>query len=382
MQLLKLQVEYAIVLLYIQNLQQGGFLMKLLFDEIALGKIRVKNRLVRSATFEFGCDDIGHYRQNMYDIYESLAKGGVGMIITGMVGVDENSRISQYMAKTYDDTFTDGLKKLTEMVHGYGCKIVVQIAHNGAKVPKTDAGLPPMAPSKLVDKNYREMSSEDLQSLIDSFATAAIRCKEAGADGIQIHAAHGYIISQFLSPIFNHRMDEYGPTIEKRAKILFDIYNAIRAVVGNDYPIWVKINSSDLEKDGLAFEECQWVCDRLSDMGIDAIEVSGGISTTFHNASAQPVRNKQEEAHFYQEAKQIAKNNKADIISVGGYRTPELLEEKLNQSSIKAISLCRPLICEPGLVNRWQSGNLKKAKCVSCNKCFEPGELSCKVFPQ
>ena len=356
--------------------------MKSLFDEITLGKIRVKNRIVRSATFEYGGDDSGRYRQNMYDVYESLAKGGVALIITGMVGIDENSRVNPYMVKTYDDSFAGGLKKLTEIVHDYGCKIVVQIAHDGAKVPKTDTGLPPMAPSKLADKNYREMSSEDIQSLIVSFMTATIRCKEAGADGVQIHAAHGYLISQFLSPIFNHRADEYGGAIEKRAKILFDIYNAIRAAVGNDYPIWIKLNSSDLEESGLTFEECQWVCDQLTDMGIDAIEVSGGISITPRSAPARPVRNRQEEGHFYQEANRIAENSKVDIISVGGHRTPELLEEKLNQSNVKAISLCRPFICEPDLVNRWQSGNLEKAKCVSCNKCFAPGELSCKVFPR
>lgn len=354
--------------------------MKSLFDEITLGKIRVKNRLVRSATFEYGADDSGCYRQNMYNIYENLGKGGVGLIITGMVGVDENARVSPFMVKTYDDTFSDGLRKLVELVHGYGCKIVVQIAHNGAKVPKTDTGLPPMAPSKLPDKNYREMTHNDVQSLIENFTSAAIRCKEAGADGVQIHAAHGYLISQFLSPIFNHRTDEYGGNIDKRAKVLFDIYHSIRAAVGNDYPIWIKINSSDIEEGGLTFEECRWICGQLSDMGINAIEVSGGISISPSSSSAQQVRSKQDEGRFYEEAKQMAENIKTDFISVCGYRTPELLEEKLNQSNIKAISLCRPFICESDLANRWQSGNLAKAKCVSCNKCFAPGELSCKVF--
>lgn len=356
--------------------------MKSLFDEIILGKISVKNRLVRSATFEYAGDANGHYRQNVCDIYERLAKGGVGLIITGMVGVDGNSRVSPYMVKAYDDAFVGGLKKLTEIVHDHGCKIVVQIAHNGAKVSKTDTGLPPMAPSKLAGKDYREMSVGDIKALIDSFTTTAIRCKEAGADGVQLHAAHGYLISQFLSPIFNHRTDEYGGTITKRAKILFDIYSSIRAAVGEDYPIWVKLNSSDLEEGGLTFEECGLVSDQLANMGVDAIEVSGGISITPHSMSAQPVRNKQEEGHFYQAARRIAETSNADIISVGGYRTLELLEEKLNQSNIKAISLCRPLICEPDLANKWQSGDSHEVKCVSCNRCFAPAELSCKVFPR
>lgn len=354
--------------------------MKSLFDEITLGKIKIKNRLVRSATFESGYNENGYYQQNMYDIYENLAKGGIGLIITGMVGIDENARINPFMVKTYDNSFLKHIQRMSNLVHGYGCKAVIQIAHDGAKVPKTDMGLPPLAPSAIAGKNYREMSHEDIESVIEHFATAAICCKNAGADGIQIHAAHGYLISQFLSPIFNHRTDIYGSSIHNRAMFLFAIYNSIRSAVGSSYPIWIKINSSDLDENGLTFEECQWVCNQLSDMGIDAIEISGGISLTPDNASAQPMRNQQEEGYFYKEAKQIAEISKADIISVCGYRTPQLLEEKLNESNIKAFSLCRPLICEPALANRWHSGNLAKAKCISCNKCFVPGELSCRIF--
>jgi 2,4-dienoyl-CoA reductase-like NADH-dependent reductase (Old Yellow Enzyme family) len=356
--------------------------MKSLFDEITLGKIEVQNRLVRSATFEYGADQEGRYGQKMYDIYENLAKGGVGLIITGMVGVDENARVTPFMVKTYDGTFTVELQKLTELVHRYGSKMVVQIAHCGVKVQKTDAGLPPVAASKLPDKDYRELSIKDIQLLIDSFVTAATRCKDAGADGIQIHASHGYLLSQFLSPVFNKRTDEYGGSIERRAKIVFDVYDAVRAAVGGHYPIWFKINSSDLEENGLTFEECQWVCERLADMGVDAIEVSGGISISPESAPARQVQGEQDEGYFYRQAGQIAEKCKTDIISVGGYRTPELLEKKLNEGEVKAISLCRPFICEPDLANRWQSGNLAKAQCISCSKCFSPGELSCKVFPQ
>lgn len=354
--------------------------MKSLFDEIKLGKIGVKNRLVRSATFEYGGNEEGNYKQEMYDIYENLARGGVGLIITGMVGADENSRVTDSMIKTYDSSFTAGLQKLVQLVHGYDSKIVVQIAHCGIKVQNTDSGLPPMAASKLPGKDFREISPENIRKLIESFTKAALCCKEAGADGIQIHASHGYLLSEFLSPIFNKRTDEYGGGIEKRSKIIFDIYNSIRLAVGNDYPIWIKVNSSDLEEDGLTFKECQWLCEQLSNMGIDAIEISGGVAVSMDSAPARAVKDRQEEGYFYQEAEEIAEKNKADIISVGGYRTPELLEEKLNEGNIKAISLCRPFICEPDLANRWKSGNRTKAKCVSCNRCFSPGKLSCATI--
>lgn len=356
--------------------------MKTMCDEIILGKIPVKNRFVRSATFEYGGDENGRFRQNMYDTAEKLSKGGVGLLITGMVAVDENAGINQNMIKAFDDTFPSGMQKLADLVHRHGSKIVVQIAHCGVKVKKTDAGLSPVAASKLPDTDYRKLSRDDIRSLAGSFATAALRCRETGADGIQIHAAHGYLLNEFLSPLFNRRTDDYGGTIENRARIVFDVYRAIRDAVGNDYPVWIKINASDMEKGGMSFEESIWVCGQLSEMGIDAIEISGGVSLSPDSAPARKVSDRQEEAYFAREAKIAAENLKADVIGVGGYRTPDVLNEKLNERNIKAIALCRPFICEPGLVNRWKSGGSERAKCVSCNRCFTPGPLSCKVFPE
>ncbi|MDL2289504.1 NADH:flavin oxidoreductase [Clostridia bacterium OttesenSCG-928-F22] len=354
--------------------------MKSMFDEVTIGKIAVKNRFVRSATFEYGGDENGCFRQNIYDIIKALAKGEVGLIITGMMAVDENAGITPNMIKTFNDAFPAGMRRLAELVHQHGSKVVVQIAHCGAKVKETDAGLPPVAPSKLANTEYREMSLADIEALTHSFAAAAIHCKEAGADGVQLHAAHGYLLSQFLSPIFNHRTDAYGGSIENRARIVFEIYRAVRDAVGADYPVWLKINSSDIEKDGLSFEESLWVCEQLSEMGVDVIEVSGGISVSKNSAPARMVKNREQEGYFSKEALAISKKVAADVISVGGYRTLASLDEKLNEGEIKAISLCRPFISEPDLVSRWKTGNAEKARCISCNKCFAPGPLDCKVF--
>jgi 2,4-dienoyl-CoA reductase-like NADH-dependent reductase (Old Yellow Enzyme family) len=355
--------------------------LKTLFDEISLGGVKVRNRLARSATFEFGADEEGRYARSMYDLYKGLAEGGVGLIISGMVGVDENSRIAPQMVKTYDDTFTQRLGELAKLVHDHGSKLVTQIAHCGARVSKTDSGKAPMGMSSLPGQDIRELGLEDIHRLIAGFAEAALRCKEAGVDGVQIHAAHGYLLSQALSPIFNHRADAYGGSIENRAKLLLSVYSAIREAVGDDYPIWVKINSSDNMDGGFTFEECRWVCEQLSKMAIDAIEVSGGINVAKGSASVKNLQNEQWEGYFFKEALAIANQVETDVISVGGHRTPELLEQKLNAGNIKGISLCRPFIAEPALVNRWRSGQTDKAVCVSCNKCFAPGPLSCKVFP-
>jgi 2,4-dienoyl-CoA reductase-like NADH-dependent reductase (Old Yellow Enzyme family) len=287
------------------------------------------------------------------------------------------------MVKTYDDTFIERLRKLAGEVHDHGSRLVIQIAHCGVRVPKTDSGEPPLGISSLPGQNVREMSQTDIGRLTDSFADAALRCKKAGTDGVQIHAAHGYLLSQALSPIFNKRADAYGGAIDNRAKLVFDVYKAIRGAVGGNYPVWIKINSSDLVDGGLTLDESRWVCGRLSKMGIDAIEVSGGIAVSRESMPSRRVQDAQGEGYFYQEAVAIAGKVEAgtDVLSVGGYRTPELLERKLNEGNLenlKGFSLCRPFIVEPGLANRWRSGQTEKAKCISCNRCFAPGTLSCK----
>ncbi len=358
--------------------------MKKLFEEITLGKIPVRNRLVRSATHEYGGTEDGLYTPHIFHLYQGLAKGGVGLIISGMVGIDANARLVPTMIKAYDDSFVPGLKELADAVHTHGCKLVMQISHCGAKVKQTDSGEDPVGMSSLPDrpeKTIRELTTGQLAQVVASFAATAARCKSAGADGVQIHGAHGYLISQSLSPIFNRRTDAYGGPIENRARLLFEVYRAIRAAVGEDYPVWIKINSSDVSEGGLTFDECAWVCSQLDDMGINAIELSGGIGISRESAAARLVKEEKDEGYFFDEALELAGKIKADVISVGGYRTPALLEQRLNAGNIKALSLGRPLIAEPGLPNRWREGDTRKAICISCNKCYAPEPLSCKVFP-
>jgi 2,4-dienoyl-CoA reductase-like NADH-dependent reductase (Old Yellow Enzyme family) len=356
--------------------------MKTLFEHTVIGGIKIKNRLLRSATFENGANEDGLYSQRMTEIYAELANGGIGAIITGMVGIDENSRVNSHMVKTYDDTFTERLSELSQTVHSCDCALIVQIAHCGAKVPQTDSGDAPFGMSSLPEREIREFTKTDIQRLTEDFAKSALRCKNAGADGVQVHASHGYLISQALSPIFNKREDEYGGTIENRARLLFDVCRTIRNAVGNDYPVWVKINSDDYEKGGLTRDESLWVCQQVSKLGIDAIEVSGGIAVSRESAPARPVHSEQQEGYFFDNALAIAETCETDIISVGGYRSVELMEHKLNQGNIKGFSLSRPLIAEPDLVNRWKSGDLAQSKCISCNKCFSPGRFGCRTFPR
>lgn len=356
--------------------------MKRIFEPATIGGISSKNRLVRSATQEGLAVENGHIGENLLSVYQALAKGGVGIVITGMVGVDDNSRIFPQMVKAYDDAFALGMRKIVENAHENDCKIVVQIAHNGAKA-NPDNGSAPVGPSDITlgKKTVEAMTQSQIKEVVNSFATTALRCKEAGADGVQIHGAHGYLLSQFLSPFFNHRSDAYGGSIGNRARIIFETYDAIRSAVGNNYPVWIKINSSDFVEGGLSATESLWVCKELDKRGINGIEVSGGIGVSPESAPTRFSVNPGG-GTFSEYALSVAENIGASVISVGGYRTPEEIEHLLNMGKVSAVSMCRPLICEPDLPQTWKQDNRHKARCISCNKCFDyTGGFGCKVFP-
>lgn len=354
--------------------------MRKMFEPCTLGGIQVRNRFVRSATME------AFAKNGVYDIeyaskeYKALSEGGVGCIITGMVAVDENSAVASLMPRTYDPSFEENFGILCKIVHENGAKIVAQISHCGFRARPDNPDNPAFAPSNMPGKNFREMQEDDFAALIKAFGQAALHCKNAGADGVQIHSAHGYLLSQMLTPRFNMRTDQYGGSIENRSRLLFKIYDEIRAVVGPDYPIWIKINGGEDEiPDGLTLEECKWICKELEKRGIDCIEVSGGAQTSDSTIS-KPVKETTDEAYFADRAEAISNTVSTDIISVGGYKSFEVCEERVNRGNIKGISMCRALICEPALIKQWQNGDFVKAKCVSCNGCFTVFPTHCKTF--
>ena len=350
--------------------------MKKLFEPTVVGGLQLRNRFIRSATFEYAFDENENFSTKLQPLYEKLAGNGVAAIVTGMVGIDENSRVLPSMVKAYGQTFVPELEKLVESVHRLGAKLIVQISHCGQKANQIGNGGSPLGPSDTETpqgKAVKGISRDGIGSVVASFVEAAIRCKQAGADAVQIHAAHGYLLSEFLNPYFNKRTDEYGGNIENRAKIVLEVYDAIRAAVGNDYPVWIKINSKDLTEESIGPEEFLWVCGELDKRGIDAIEVSGGASITPQSTSSPLIKKEKDEGYFAREALQVAENASASVISVCGYRTPDVIEKWLNEGKIAAISLCRPLISEPDLVGRWERGDRRKARCISCSKCFNPG---------
>lgn len=349
--------------------------MKKIFEKISLGNLELKNRLIRSATFENGAARRGEIKPLLNTIHETLAKGGVGLNISGMMAINATAPIKSDMIRTDLPDFVEKYSEVTNNIHKNGGKIVVQLSHCGVKGTVGEDGYR-VGASVYGDKD-RELSKNEIGAIVKDFARAAQRCKEAGADGVQIHAAHAYLLSQFLSPIYNKRQDEYGGVIANRARILLEVYDAIREAVGEKYPILIKINYSDLVENGFTGDECYWVCQELDKRKIDAIEVSSGLAMDSNSKPSQPLD--KPEGYFSAGALRLAENLNTAIISVGGYRSPKAIENILNRGNITAVALSRALILEPDLPQIWQAGNDKTAECICCNGCFSKRSFGCNL---
>lgn len=355
--------------------------MKSLFDQTRLAGMELKNRFIRSATHDGLADEQGHLTEELFQVYENLAQGGVGTIITGLTLVsDQEEQLPRQMG-IYSDSFIDEYKKVTAMSHSYGAKIILQIACLGSQTSPSASGKIMWGPSAVEDLGYKtipkEMTAQDILLVQAAFAEAALRAKKAGFDGVQMHVAHGYLLSKFLTPYYNRRSDGYGGSIDNRARMVLETYQAIRAKVGSGYPVFIKINSEDFMDQGMTFAECKYVCKKLAELGVNAIEVSGGSQSSRPDQGVARVIMPQQESYFKSYAAELAQEIDIPVILVGGNRSFEGMTELLNQTSIEYFALSRPLICESNLINQWQSGERKHAKCVSCNKCFRRGGTSC-----
>jgi 2,4-dienoyl-CoA reductase-like NADH-dependent reductase (Old Yellow Enzyme family) len=358
--------------------------MKKIFEEAAIGPFVAKNRLVRSATWENMADDSGHMTAPLFEVYEKLARGGVGLIITGYAFVMREEQPNPGMMGIYDDSFIEEYRRLTTMVHSHGSGIVLQIVYGGSCAGSPTEGRLIWSPSGVTDLatgvTPTAMTVEDIQTLIRHFGDAAVRAQKAGFDGVQLHGAHGYLLSQFLTPHYNRRTDAYGGGIENRARIILEVYDEIRSRVGESFPVMIKINSEDFIENGLTFEDSLAVAKMLDQRGMDAIEVSGGVASAGPSIPPRPkINTREKEAYHAGFAARVAAEVRAPVLVVGGMRSPEVVEDVLDKTGIAFISLARPLLSEPDLPNRWAGGDRTRARCVSCNGCLkmEPGGNRC-----
>ena len=329
--------------------------MRHVFEEARLGDLRLKNRLIRSATWEGIAAPDGGISETAYEIYEELARGGVGAIITGFTSVAANDYYFDGMMRLCDDTLIPQYRKLTDLIHAQNCPVIAQLALGAYYRALPNGSYRQVEPD--------DMTEEKIKAVIAQFGEAARRAKEAGYDGVQIHAAHFFFLSRFISPRVNHRTDAWGDSTEKRSRILTEILSAIREKAPGLH-VTVKINSSDFTFGGLDEDESLVICGLLSDAGIDSIEVSG------NGTSVGGIRAHVNEGYFVPAAARIAEHAACPVIVVGGFRSLDTMEAVLNKSEIAFLSLSRPLLREPELPRLLQADPTHISKCVSCNACY------------
>ncbi|MBE0583161.1 MAG: NADH:flavin oxidoreductase, partial [Desulfofustis sp.] len=358
--------------------------MNKLFEESFINAMPLKNRFVRSATWEGLADTDGGATAELIDLMTRLAAGGVGLIITSHAFVSPAGQATPRQLGSHDDALIPRLREMVAAVHESGAKTVMQLAHAGLYAKAELTGQAPLAvsdPGSFAQGTFRVISAADIEDLIGCFAQAARRAQEAGFDGVELHAAHGYLLSQFLSPAYNKRDDDYGGSIENRTRIHLRIYHAIRAVVGSDYPILIKMNCADFIDNGLTFEDSLTAATLFADEGFDAVEVSGGtIVGGKLSPSRTGIATTDKEAYFKEHARRIKDSITVPVILVGGLRSFEVSQSIVANGSADYISMSRPFIREPDLISRWQNGDRRPATCKSDNLCFKPGFAGTGVY--
>ena len=367
---------------------------------IQIGSMEIKNRLVKAAVVENMATETGEVSESMIELYQRVARGGAGLIITGGAYVQPNGRNVKFQTGVHHDGLIPTLSKLAKAGQEDGAKIVLQISHGGRQCNPELVGGEVVGPSPVKDSmtkiTPRMLSAKEIDEIIDAFRLASGRVQAAGFDGVEIMAGHGYLINGFLSRRTNRRKDEWGGLLENRARFLFTIIEKVRDIVGPDYPILVKLNTEDQMKNGLTLKESAWIASRLQDLGINAIKFTGGTYESALNIARGDIpedeilenyqgwerirlkliiralrkKFKFSEAYFLENVKKVRCGLQIPVILVGGLRTPAVMESILRNGHSDMIALGRPLIREPHFARKILSGDESSSSCTSCNRCF------------
>jgi 2,4-dienoyl-CoA reductase-like NADH-dependent reductase (Old Yellow Enzyme family) len=376
-----------------------------LFDPTSIGTLSVRNRFVRSATEECMADPEGRITSRLIAHHSRLAKYDVGLLITGGAYVHPTGRSFVGVSGIHDDSMIPELTRLTDSVHAYGASIVLQLYHCGRQGEPDATGGVLLAPSPLASRvvrvRPRAMSQADIEAMIAAFGAAAARAKSAGFDGVQILAANGYLINQFLSPNSNHRNDEWGGSLPNRMKFLLEVFDSVRKAVGPSFPVLVKLPMNDHVRGGLKPDEALIVANALAARGVQAIEVTGGTLDSFFYMSRGDIpvdqilqsrpasslgrvtlqimmlaaatmrgRVKFEEAYFADYARMVKRATGVPVMLVGGLRSPLVMDQLIREGATDFVSLSRPFLREPTLVRRISKGDMRPSLCTSCNRCL------------
>ncbi len=347
-------------------------MLKHLFSPIRIGSMEVKNRIVLPPmTVGYGVPE-GTVSEKHRDYYEARAQGGAGLIITEAAAVHAQRKYGMFPLGLYDDAQIQSWNDLAEAIHRHGAKLAVQLMDPGPESIMMLTGLRPVGPSPVVGRGLfrevpRELSIDEIQAIVEDFAEATRRAKEAGLDAVEIHAAHGYaLVGSFLSPFFNKRTDRYGGSLEGRMKLLLEIIDAIHARVGRDFPIIVRMSGDERRTGGRTLQESQFIARILVEAGVDALEVSGGTVPTVFWAVVPPSGTPLAlNAEFAQAMKQVVD---VPVICVGRINSPRIAEFLLETGRTDLVSMGRALHADPELPNKAAAGALEDiVPCLACN---------------
>lgn len=378
-----------------------------LFEPIKIGNIEVKNRIFKAPTLECMSTIEGAPTDKLAKFYKRTAKGGSGLMITGLTYVNESGKAYFNENGIHDDRLIPAWKNFTDKIHETECKIIMQISHGGRQIdPRLIEGKKAKAPSFNPNIMYlycaQKLEEKEIEDIIQDFAKAAGRVKEAGFDGVQIHSSGGYLLASFLSPITNRRKDYWGGDEKRRFHLFEEIYKAVRKEVGKDFPVLAKIHLGDFMFMGRPFPANYNAALWMQELGVDALEFAIGV---FENAtitfakgempigiiddhigqmkkaywrttgwSYKPFSNVKKPYFRYAASKLKKSGLNIPLLLAGGVRRYEDAIDILGSGSADLIGMARPLLRDPNLPNQWLKGNRKESTCVSCNKCtFDMG---------
>ena len=346
-----------------------------LFSKGNIGSMEIKNRIVMPPMGTGYHDPGGYVSRRFIDYLEARARGGVGLIIIEVTAPSVACNVSNHQLTIGDDTYIPGFKQLADIIHRYGTKIAIQLQHSSWELMDgkpvqvgPSAAVVPARVMGVMGGPPHELTIDEIGERVRWFADSARRAKEAGLDGVEVHAAHQYMVASFLSPATNQRTDAYGGSPENRARFLIEIIQAIRQNVGPDYPVWPRINGQEFGFDGgLTIEETRQIVPLLEQAGSDAIHVSG--YGAYSSAVRAPICDIP--GYLAQSAAEVKKISRVPVIAVGRLDA-DIGEKLLKEGSADFISIGRRLIADPEWPNKVASGqNADIIPCINCMECIE-----------
>lgn len=365
-----------------------------LFTPIRIGRLEIRNRIVMAPMATHYADDQGRVSERQIRYYEARASGGVGLIVTESNYVAFEGRGGIRRLGLHDDSVITGHRKLTERVKAFGCRVCAQLHHGGRTVPPHAIGQFPISATAnqlmvrgeaFIGTVARKLSTEEIGNIVKAFGDAAKRARETGFDAVQIHAAHGYLIYQFLSPITNNRTDRYGGSEEKRMRLLLEVVDSVRRNVGDELPVMVRLTAEEHLPGGYTLGFVCKLAEKLEQAGVDEISISAGNYEEMEWMVA-PVGTP--DGYLADAAAEVKKLVKIPIGVVGKIRTPEMADAIIREGKADLVYMGRALLADPMLPVKAQEGRVHDIRyCISCNRgcisrLFNGLDIQCAINPE